>query len=114
MLSDGSESAVLKVRQGQTRACEESACDLSTRCAQIADFGLSAAFAIAAGSDDDEKARNKKEYVALLLEGLSGEALRIAMEMGTTEITKVDGVPKLCAKIEESYFLNKVEDSERL
>ena len=56
LLSDGSESAVLKVRQGQTRACEESACDLSTRCAQIADFGLSAAFAIAAGSDDDEKA----------------------------------------------------------
>ena len=42
---------------GPNARLRERACDLSTRCAQIADFGaLCERFAIAAGSDDDEKA----------------------------------------------------------
>ena len=70
----------------------------------------------AAKHESDEKIQNLKlgELGAKVLEGLSSDALRIAMDLGPEKMTKPDGVPVLVDKVENSIMGQREDEAREL
>ena len=70
--------------------------------------------AVNKGADEDTKAFKLGELGARVLDGLSADALRIAMDMGSEVLTKPDGVPVLVDKVEKSIMGQREDEAREL
>ena len=70
--------------------------------------------AVSKEADEKQKGFKLGELGARILDGLSADALRIAMDMGSEALTKPDGVPVLVDKIEKSIMGQREDEATRI
>ena len=70
--------------------------------------------AVSQEADEKQKSFKLGELGAKILDGLSADALRIAMDMGSEALTKPDGVPVLVDKVEKSIMGQREDEAREL
>ena len=70
--------------------------------------------AVSKEADEKQKSFKLGELGARILDGLSADALRIAMDMGSDALTKPDGVPVLVDKVEKSIMGQREDEAREL
>jgi hypothetical protein len=64
--------------------------------------------------DEEEMHRLKATLASKVIEGLQGEALKIAMEIGTAKLNTTAGVPTLIANLDESIRGTRADEAREL
>ena len=65
-------------------------------------FRVMARWTALGAKPEEHRNQDRKELAAKILEGLSGDALDVAMDMGLTDVIEADGIPNLVTNIKKS------------
>ena len=69
-------------------------------------FRVMARWTALGAKPEEHRNQDRKELAAKILEGLSGDALNVAMDMGLTDVIEADGIPNLVTNIKKTIAGN--------